>query len=138
MGQIQNKKKINLYIGIIFLLPFILIRFTAFATNKETWFFGQKIHIGCWFKESFGYDCPFCGLTRSAILTLYGEFSSAFQLNAFVPFFILGVLLLSFAISFTAFFKSYNLEKRLISFSIIYFGFLTILSFSFWLNKIIS
>jgi len=35
----------------------------------------------CWFKRLTGADCPGCGLTRSVIALVHGEFSRAWRFN---------------------------------------------------------
>ncbi|NCD72311.1 DUF2752 domain-containing protein [Mucilaginibacter agri] len=42
-----------------------------------TWL--QNNLLSCFFKKITGIDCPFCGLQRSIIALLYGDFTNSFR-----------------------------------------------------------
>ncbi len=43
--------------------------------------------VTCSFKETTGYDCPGCGLTRSSTAILHGDWQTAFSYHWFAPVF---------------------------------------------------
>jgi hypothetical protein len=81
--------------GIFLFLGLILLRIAAWADASQVWLFGRQLNWGCWFKEHYGFPCPTCGMTRSVILTMHGDFHDAFLLNPAGPFLIAGLLLVT-------------------------------------------
>jgi len=81
--------------GIFLFLGLILLRIAAWADANQVWLFGRQLNWGCWFKEHYGFPCPTCGMTRSVILTMHGDFHNAFLLNPAGPFLIAGLLLVA-------------------------------------------
>jgi hypothetical protein len=81
--------------GIFLFLGLILLRVAAWADASQVWLFGRQLNWGCWFKEHYGFPCPTCGMTRSVILTMHGDFHNAFLLNPAGPFLIAGLLLVA-------------------------------------------
>ena len=79
--------------GALLLLGLVLLRIGSWASLDQVWLFGRQLHWGCWFKEHFGIPCPTCGMTRSVILMLHGDFYNAFQLNPAGPFLIAGLII---------------------------------------------
>lgn len=51
----------------------------------------------CAFKQRFGIPCPGCGMTRSVILTLHADVSTAVELNPGGPVIVFGLLYFSAA-----------------------------------------
>jgi hypothetical protein len=81
--------------AIVLLLGLVLLRVAAWADTSQVWIFGKQLHWGCWFKEHYGFPCPTCGMTRSVILTMHGDFHNAFLLNPAGPFLIAGLILIA-------------------------------------------
>jgi len=81
--------------GIFLFVGLILLRVAAWADASQVWLFGRQLNWGCWFKEHYGFPCPTCGMTRSVILTMHGDFNNAFLLNPAGPFLIAGLLLVA-------------------------------------------
>ena len=81
--------------GIVLLLGLVMLRVATWADANQVWLFGRQLHWGCWFKEHYGFPCPTCGMTRSVILTLHGDFHNAFLLNAAGPLLIAGLILVT-------------------------------------------
>ena len=77
MSLIRNQK--SFVVGSIALVPPLALRFASSANFDNVWLFGSEIHIGCWFRDEFGIPCPFCGMTRSVLLTLSFDVESASQ-----------------------------------------------------------
>ena len=57
------------------------------------------IHIACPIKHVTGFDCPGCGMTRTALSLLDGDFYQAFRFNSLVfilaPLFLLYYVLIA-------------------------------------------
>lgn len=81
--------------AIFLFLGLVVLRVATWADANQVWLFGRQLHWGCWFKEHYGFPCPTCGMTRSVILTMHGDFHNAFQLNPAGPFFIAGLILVA-------------------------------------------
>jgi hypothetical protein len=81
--------------GILLFLALVVLRVAAWANASQVWLFGRQLHWGCWFKEHFGLPCPTCGMTRSVILTMHGDFHNAFLLNPAGPILIAGLILVA-------------------------------------------
>ncbi|HKP72093.1 MAG TPA: DUF2752 domain-containing protein, partial [Pyrinomonadaceae bacterium] len=64
-------------VGASLLLQLGLIRALASATSERVFVLGRELHWGCWFKARFGVPCPTCGMTRSVLLSLHGQFVEA-------------------------------------------------------------
>ena len=75
-----------------------VLRLVASADADSVTFAGRALHWGCWFRQHFGLPCPLCGMTRSTLLTLHGQFNLAMQLNWAGPFLVVGLLLLALAL----------------------------------------
>jgi hypothetical protein len=67
--------------GAALVAALVLARLVAFADLNSVTFAGHALSWGCWFRQQFGVPCPFCGLTRSTLLALQGQLSSALQVN---------------------------------------------------------
>jgi Protein of unknown function (DUF2752) len=68
-------------VGAALLASLAGLRLIASADLNSVTFAGHMLNGGCWFRQSFGVPCPFCGMTRSVLLTLHGQLASAWQLN---------------------------------------------------------
>jgi hypothetical protein len=75
-----------------------LARLVVFADLNSVKFAGHALAWGCWFRQQFGVPCPFCGLTRSTLLALQGQLSSALQVNPAGPVLVFGLLTLGCAL----------------------------------------
>ena len=75
-----------------------VLRAVATADLNSVSVAGHVLAWGCWFRHSFGVPCPFCGLTRSLLLTLQGQPGDALRLNPAGPLLALGLLALGCAL----------------------------------------
>ena len=50
------------------------------STSNVSYMGLQEYMLPCATKQMFGFDCPGCGLQRSVILLIQGDFIAAFQL----------------------------------------------------------
>ena len=74
------------------------LRAIASADLNSVTFAGHVLNGVCWFRQRFGVPCPFCGMTRSFLFTLHGQFTSALQLNWAGPLLVLGLCVLGCAL----------------------------------------
>jgi hypothetical protein len=75
------------------LLLELAVAHVLLTADRETVFFeGKPIHVACSFKEHFGVPCPACGISRSLVLTLHGDVTTASQLNPGGPLAVLTTL----------------------------------------------
>jgi hypothetical protein len=66
-------------VGAVIWLDALLVRLLFHADETAVWMLGRKIPWVCSMRTVFGLPCPTCGMTRSMILSLQGEFRSAWQ-----------------------------------------------------------
>lgn len=77
-----------------------MLRLAASATETSVFFAGRELHVGCLLKGLFGFQCPSCGMTRSALLALGGDLQGALSLNPGGPLVVFGALVLGAALLF--------------------------------------
>lgn len=65
----------------------------ASATPDTVTVLGFPLQFGCGMRTLFGIPCPGCGMTRSVLMTLHGQFGAALEANPVGPVFLGGVLL---------------------------------------------
>jgi glucan phosphoethanolaminetransferase (alkaline phosphatase superfamily) len=101
------------------------------------------VHWGCWFQQRFGIPCPTCGMTRSVLLTLHGQFNEAVRLNPAGLMLVVGVVLLGLALLFLMFYQQRS--TRLAAGAVhryirigtsVYGGLLVVALFAHWLGEI--
>jgi hypothetical protein len=68
-------------IGGALLFQLALLRLVAWADANRVTFLGQELNWACSFKSRFGFPCLTCGMTRSVLLSLQGQFGEAVRLN---------------------------------------------------------
>jgi len=84
--------------GAALLAQLFVLRAVSTATDTYVTLAGRELHWGCAFKQAFGIPCPNCGMTRSVVFALHGEWGRAFGMNPAGPLVIAGALLLSAAL----------------------------------------
>jgi hypothetical protein len=87
-------------VGASLLLQLGLVRAVASVGGDRVFVAGREWHRECWFSGQFDFPCPTCGLTRSVIHTLHGQFVAAWQLNPAGLFLVSGLALLALALVF--------------------------------------
>ena len=86
----------------VILLDLAIARVFLWADETYVYFLGKPVLWECGFRRAFHVPCPTCGLTRSIVLFLHGNFSSAWRVAPGGPALTLGLialcgLLLSYA-----------------------------------------
>lgn len=87
-------------VGASILLQLGILRALASVSGGRVFVAGRELHWECWFRRLFDFPCPTCGLTRSALHTLHGQFGEAWQLNPAGLFLVCGLALLGLALIF--------------------------------------
>lgn len=72
-------------------LNLLIARRLTATDGTSVWVAGYELHGSCWVQERFGAPCPFCGITRSIVLTIHGELARAAELNPAGVMIVLGV-----------------------------------------------
>lgn len=89
--------------GALILLQLGIVRALASVGDGRVLVAGRALHWECWFKQWLGFPCPTCGLTRSVLFTLHGQFGAAWQVNPAGLLLVSGLVLLGLALLFLAF-----------------------------------
>ena len=113
-------------IGGLLFVALILLRSLTWANLDQVWVFGRELHWGCWFKEHFGIPCPTCGMTRSVILTLHGNFSDAVLMNPAGPFLVAGVAIVGILLMRPRVFGLNQLKPRHLALGLSIYGWIFI------------
>ena len=60
---------------------------------------GARFGALCWFRATFGIECPFCGMTRSFVSLAHGDIASAFRFHPAGPLLFAAMVVGLFAIA---------------------------------------
>lgn len=93
------------FTGALIALQLLIVRAVGSASMSSVSFAGQEMHWGCLFKQRYGIPCPNCGMTRSVLLTLHGDFGAAWQLNPAGVLMVLGTVLFGAAMFLLMFYQ---------------------------------
>jgi Protein of unknown function (DUF2752)/NusB family len=74
--------------GFWLLLPIVVTAaaLTMSATPEQVSWFGFDVPVLCMFRRLTGISCPGCGLTRSFVLLVHGQWADALRTNPLGPF----------------------------------------------------
>jgi hypothetical protein len=86
--------------GCITLADALAARWLLRADEEHVFVLGRPIEWVCALRSRFGLPCPTCGLTRSVVMSLHGEFARAWQIAPVGPVAVIG--LVAFAIAMLA------------------------------------
>ena len=78
--------------GVIILLDALAARLALAADDVRVYIFGHQIGWECAMRRA-GLPCPTCGLTRSIVMALHGEFTRAWHMAPGGPVLLAGALL---------------------------------------------
>lgn len=130
-------------VGALLLLQLAIVRLFASATTERAYLFGRALHWDCWFKQRFGFPCPNCGMTRSVLLSLQGQFREAAELNPAGLLLVLGLVLFSFALIFLMLYRQRHtplaagaVHRRIRLGASAYGSLLVVVLFAHWLTEI--
>ncbi len=94
---------VPIMVGIMLMAELALAAALLSADRYSVAFAGIPIGVACAFKQHFGIPCPGCGMTRSLILSLHGNFTDAADLNPAGPVAIAGLFYFSAAMLWLGF-----------------------------------
>src|ERR1700684_2309702 len=83
--------------GCITLADALAARWLLRADEEHVFVLGRPIEWVCALRSRFGLPCPTCGLTRSVVMSLHGEFARAWRMAPVGPVAVIG--LVAFAIA---------------------------------------
>jgi hypothetical protein len=89
-----------LVIGFVTLADALAARWLLRADEERVFVLGRPIEWVCALRSRFGLPCPTCGLTRSVVMSLHGEFARAWRMAPVGPVAVIG--LVAFAIAMLA------------------------------------
>jgi hypothetical protein len=131
--------------GALVLLQLGFVRAVASATQERAYLFGRELHWDCRFKQLFNFPCPTCGLTRSVLLSLQGQFGDAARLNPAGLLLVFGLVLLGLALIFLMFYRRRRtsleagvVHRRIRLTASAYGSLLVAVLFAHWLREIAS
>ena len=129
--------------GALLLLQLAIVRLFASATTERAYLFGRELHWDCWIKQRFGVPCPTCGMTRSVLLSLQGQFGEAAALNPAGLLLVFGLVLFSLALIFLMFYRERRtslaagaMHRRIRLGASVYGSLLVVVLFAHWLGEI--
>lgn len=130
-------------VGALLLVQLAIVRVFASATPERVYLFGRELHWDCWFKEQFGFACPTCGMTRSVLLSLHGQFTEAARLNPAGLLLVPGLVLFSLSLIFLMFYRRRHtslaagaVHRRIRLGASVYGSLLIVVLFAHWLGQI--
>jgi len=133
------------FVGASLLVGLGLVRALASADGGRVYAAGREFHWTCWFRQQFNFPCPTCGMTRSVLLSLHGQFGAAWGLNPAGLLLVLGLLLLGLALLFLTFYQQRRasleggaLHRRIRIATKIYAHSLIAVLFAHWLIEVAS
>lgn len=90
-------------VGAGLLASLALTRLSASAGGTAVTFAGRELPWACPVRNVIGLPCPSCGMTRSVIFTLHGEWGRAAAMNPAGPLLVFGVLTLGALLLYVGF-----------------------------------
>jgi hypothetical protein len=103
MAVAANKASVAMGLtGAGVLAQLFVLRAVSSATDSSVTLAGHVLAWGCSFQQAFGVPCPNCGMTRSVVFALHGEWGRAFLMNPAGPLVVVGALLLAAALFYLA------------------------------------
>jgi len=88
----EAKSPVALISGVTILWDALLARMVLTADETRVYVLGHAIPWECALRRA-GLPCPTCGMTRSMVMTLHGDFPTAWRLAPGGPVLLVGVLL---------------------------------------------
>jgi hypothetical protein len=81
-----------LAIGLVIWADALAARWLLRADEEHVFVLGQPIAWVCAFRDRFGLPCPTCGLTRSVVMSVHGEFARAWRMAPAGPVVVTGMV----------------------------------------------
>lgn len=100
-------------IGCVALADLAAGRILFRADSARVYFAGHPIDIQCAFRAATGLPCPTCGVTRSIVMSLHGEFARAWATAPAGPAAVVGLVAAAFAMLLLAWIQATGIETRI-------------------------
>ena len=130
-------------VGALLLLQLAVVRALARATPERAYFAGRELNWGCWFRDHFGIPCPTCGMTRSVLLSLQGDFAEAARLNPAGLLLVVGLVVFSLSMIFLMLYRQEHaglaagaVHRRIRIGASVYGSLLVVVLFAHWFGEI--
>jgi hypothetical protein len=81
-----------LVVGCVTLADALAARCLLRADEEHVFVLGRPIEWVCALRSRFGLPCPTCGLTRSLVMSLHGEFARAWRMAPAGPVAVVGLV----------------------------------------------
>jgi hypothetical protein len=86
-----------LVVGWVILADALAARLLLRADEEHVFVLGRPIAWVCALRAHFGLPCPTCGLTRSVVMSLHGEFARSWRMAPAGPVVVVGMIAFSLA-----------------------------------------
>ena len=93
----ENRNPAAVISGVVILVDALAARLSLSADEVRVYLFGCPIGWECSMRRA-GLPCPTCGLTRSMVMALHGQFARAWQMAPGGPVLLAGALLAAVAL----------------------------------------
>jgi hypothetical protein len=84
--------------GAVILAQAAVARMILRADDAYVYVLGRPVHWACALKSRTGLPCPTCGMTRSLVISLHGDWARAWRLMPAGPVALAGLLALGLAL----------------------------------------
>lgn len=146
MGRLMSRRGATPgIVGALLLLQLGLVCVFASASTNEVFVAGRELHWDCLFKQRFGFPCPTCGVTRSVLLALHGNFRQAFEINPAGTLFVIGMVLFSGAMFLLMLYQrldksssAQSLQQKITFWTTAYAGLIVAVLVAHWMREIIA
>jgi hypothetical protein len=99
-------------VGCVTLADLAVGRTLLRADETRVYLAGRALDVQCAFRSATGLPCPTCGVTRSVVMSLHGEFARAWSMAPAGPVAVLGLLAFAPAMLALAFIQWAGAEDR--------------------------
>lgn len=99
-------------IGWVTLVDLVIGRVLLRADETRVYLAGRALDFECAFHAATGLPCPTCGLTRSVVMSLHGEFARAWSMAPAGPVAVAGLAVFALAMLALAFVQWAGAEDR--------------------------
>jgi Protein of unknown function (DUF2752) len=99
-------------VGCITLADLAIGRVLFRADETRVYLAGRPLDLPCSFRAATGLPCPTCGLTRSVVMSLHGEFARAWSMAPGGPAAVAGLAAFAMAMLALAFIQWAGAENR--------------------------
>jgi hypothetical protein len=99
-------------VGCVTLADLGVARALLQADEVRAYIAGRALDFQCAFRSATGLPCPTCGITRSVVMSLHGEFARAWSLAPAGPVVVAGLAAFALAMLALAFIQWAGAEDR--------------------------